>query len=39
MRIRGLTETEDYCPYLVNENELDQDKLNKSIQKLGEATT
>ena len=32
-------DTEDYCPYLVNENELDQDKLNKSIQKLEEATT
>jgi hypothetical protein len=32
-------ETEDYCPYLVNENELDQDKLNKSIQKLEEVTT
>jgi len=32
-------DTEDYCPYLVSENELDQDKLNKSIQNLEEATT
>ena len=32
-------DTEDYCPYLVSENELDQDKLNKSIQKLEEVTT
>jgi hypothetical protein len=32
-------EAEDYCPYLVSENELDQDKLNNSIQKLEAAAT
>ena len=34
-----FNETEDYCPYLVSENELDQDKLNNSIQKLEAAAT
>ena len=32
-------DTEDYCPYLVSENELNQDKLNKSIQKLEKVAT